>query len=399
MLAITERLVADQGLEWAFCDTDSMAIAKPAAMADAEFHARVDGIVEWFSELNPYAFAGSILRIEDVNFGLHDRLRHEPLHCWAISAKRYVLLNLDAQGRPVLRKASAHGLGHPRAPYAEHDPAPGIPKPAVAPEKLGVELWQHDLWWTIATAALDGEPDRVELGFHPKLAEPAVSRYAATTPKLLGWFRRFNVDLPYNLQIKPFGFLYSLFGRPLGQFVDALVLDGARPKPRSLRPAKPAAPFDTDLSKAVALAFDRETGKAVQREALKSYRQVLAQFHLHPESKFLNGDFCDTGLTRRRRVQVSNITNIGKEADHWEEQFYLGLDETAQTDHGLSPTSREQSLGELRAAAEKIGRRKLAVKIGISRTTLTKLLAGNLASARRILRPGAHPDHDLSLVT
>ena len=29
MLAITERLVRDAGLEWAFCDTDSMAIAKP----------------------------------------------------------------------------------------------------------------------------------------------------------------------------------------------------------------------------------------------------------------------------------------------------------------------------------------------------------------------------------
>ena len=32
MLAITESLVLDRGLEWAFCDTDSMAIAKPAGM-------------------------------------------------------------------------------------------------------------------------------------------------------------------------------------------------------------------------------------------------------------------------------------------------------------------------------------------------------------------------------
>ena len=27
MLAITERLVLDEGLDWAFCDTDSMALA------------------------------------------------------------------------------------------------------------------------------------------------------------------------------------------------------------------------------------------------------------------------------------------------------------------------------------------------------------------------------------
>ncbi|MGH9765677.1 MAG: DNA polymerase, partial [Blastocatellia bacterium] len=36
MLAISERLVFDAGLDWAFCDTDSMAIAKPAGMDNAE---------------------------------------------------------------------------------------------------------------------------------------------------------------------------------------------------------------------------------------------------------------------------------------------------------------------------------------------------------------------------
>jgi hypothetical protein len=34
MLAIAERLVMDHGLEWSFCDTDSMAIAKPESMAN-----------------------------------------------------------------------------------------------------------------------------------------------------------------------------------------------------------------------------------------------------------------------------------------------------------------------------------------------------------------------------
>jgi hypothetical protein len=29
MLAITERRLLDEGLDWAFCDTDSMAFAKP----------------------------------------------------------------------------------------------------------------------------------------------------------------------------------------------------------------------------------------------------------------------------------------------------------------------------------------------------------------------------------
>ncbi len=41
----------------------------------------------------------------------------EPLFCFPISAKRYALFNLDAEGKPVIRKASAHGLGHFVAPY------------------------------------------------------------------------------------------------------------------------------------------------------------------------------------------------------------------------------------------------------------------------------------------
>src|SRR6185437_1203841 len=41
MLAITERLIIDAGLDWAFCDTDSMAIAKPDAISEREFLNRV----------------------------------------------------------------------------------------------------------------------------------------------------------------------------------------------------------------------------------------------------------------------------------------------------------------------------------------------------------------------
>jgi hypothetical protein len=34
MLATTERLALDHGLDWTFCDTDSMAIARPAEMSE-----------------------------------------------------------------------------------------------------------------------------------------------------------------------------------------------------------------------------------------------------------------------------------------------------------------------------------------------------------------------------
>ena len=36
MLAIAETLAAEAGLDWTFCDTDSMALAKPEAMDDQD---------------------------------------------------------------------------------------------------------------------------------------------------------------------------------------------------------------------------------------------------------------------------------------------------------------------------------------------------------------------------
>jgi hypothetical protein len=49
MLAITERLVVDTGLDWAFCDTDSMAIAKPDGIDQETFFARAKSVADWFT--------------------------------------------------------------------------------------------------------------------------------------------------------------------------------------------------------------------------------------------------------------------------------------------------------------------------------------------------------------
>ena len=105
MLAITERLITDEGLDWAFCDTDSMAIAKAADISDADFATRVERIRNWFKSLNPYGAGESLLKLEDANFCLRNSNVLEPLYCYTISSKRYALFNRDAKGRPVLRKA------------------------------------------------------------------------------------------------------------------------------------------------------------------------------------------------------------------------------------------------------------------------------------------------------
>ena len=120
MLAITERLLLDEGLDWAFCDTDSMAFTPPVGMPQAEFRQRVERVGAWFEALNPYEKAGSILEFEDQN---NDPVTGEPrdLFCYAISAKRYALFNWGPDGKPVIRKASAHGLGHLLPPYGDDE--------------------------------------------------------------------------------------------------------------------------------------------------------------------------------------------------------------------------------------------------------------------------------------
>jgi hypothetical protein len=122
MLALAERRTLDEGLGWVFCDTDSLAIARPEGVSREAFLACVARVVDWFRPLNPYEKEGSILKVEDLNFD-PETVEDRPLFAFAISAKRYALFNLDASGGPVLRKASQHGLGHLMPLYkgSEHE--------------------------------------------------------------------------------------------------------------------------------------------------------------------------------------------------------------------------------------------------------------------------------------
>jgi hypothetical protein len=119
-------------LDWVFCDTDSMALAQPEGMDEATFLERAHALRDWFKLLNPYTAKGHVLKIEDANYRIErGKLTKElqPLNAYAVSAKRYVLFNLDPRGRPILRKASAHGLGHLRPPSMSST----LPRPLPAP--------------------------------------------------------------------------------------------------------------------------------------------------------------------------------------------------------------------------------------------------------------------------
>ncbi len=385
-LALAETLCFEKGLDWAACDTDSLAIAKPDGMGQLEFFERAKSICHWFSPLNPYEKKGPIFKIEDANHPIAadvDESKLEPLYAYCISAKRYVLFNLGKAGEIIIRKASAHGLGQFLPPYDADDAPQSIPVPSIPLSDIGVERWQCDLWYKIIQAALDGHPDQVDLSYHDALKQPAVSRYGATTPALLKWFEAFNCGREYPDQVKPFNFLNAYHARPRFELSDAE--QWAKPKrgrPREQSDVKPIAAFNRNIREAAKGAFDRETGKPVPASELRTYAEALAQYHLRPEAKFLNGDFCDRGRTERRHVIATQIVHIGKEANKWEERYFLGEDEDAEIEYGVA----ENMDAGIRAMCEEIGERAAASKIGISRTALRRVLKFGLAEMSRSVR-------------
>ena len=372
MLAIAERLVIDEGLDWAFCDTDSLAIARPEGMTEVVFNEKVDRARARLAALDPYGDGKDLLKLEDANFDPADGRTIVELYCFAISAKRYALFTIDADGEPILRKASAHGLGHLRPPYDDKEAPDHLPRPQRPLREIGVERWQHDLWLKIIEAALAGHPDQVDLSDLPDIDEPTLSRYSATTPDLLAWFKSFNAGKPWEAQVKPFNFLVAFQVSPTAR--GKAIADGTFDSDwiKSGGPS-PVAPFDKTPTKAAKRCFDRVTGQPVPASLLASYGEALCDYHLHPEAKFLNAEPFDHGHTVRQPVRATGVELIGKEANRWEEQFFLGEDEDAQVPYGLLPAS-DDFHGQLGRFVESFGLSRVAGAAGVSRPALTKLV-------------------------
>ncbi len=386
MLGIAQSLAQKEGLDWAFCDTDSMALARPVGMQEAKFIRLVEKVRGWFEQLNPYSSGDELFKLEDYNFELDASHKQSPLFCFPVSAKRYVLFNLGSDGKPILRKASAHGLGHLLAPYGK-DKAPSfIPVPRVALTKIGVRRWQHDLWFLILQAALEGRAELVDLGALPGFNEVAASRYAATRPRLLKWFAAFNRGKPYDLQVHPFGFLNAYQTRIVAQLIQADILSlidertgGQGKRPEAFKPPRAVSPFDFDPAVAVRDCFDRDTGEAVPPEMLCTYREALIRYHLHPERKFRGGDYTDSGPLERRHIripEVNGIQYIGKEANRWEERMHTGEDPDAVIRYGVAGGSLDQLREQVATACSKFGVRRVARAAGFSHSTVLRFLAG-----------------------
>lgn len=98
---------------------------------------------------------------------------------------------------------------------------------------------------------------------------------------------------------------------------------------------------------------------------------------MRPESKFQNGNYLDTGMTKRRQIEIASIRHIGKEADNLEEQFYLGAQIECNIDYGIDRKEALRVIVKLKEAVREFGAREISRELLIPRARLSNILAGS----------------------
>jgi hypothetical protein len=119
-----------------------------------------------------------------------------------------------------------------------------------------------------------GPPRPGGLELSPGLGGRAASRYGATTPQLLKWFKKYNLNRAYPNQVRPFNFMLAFQAAPLALATcEEYLLDGTSKTGRKRKVKvplpKPIAPYNSNIAAASKSCFDRETGKPIDAELLK----------------------------------------------------------------------------------------------------------------------------------
>ena len=248
-------------------------------------------------------------------------------------------------------------------------------------KRIGVPLWQEDLWKEIIRAAESDAPDQTKFMDMPGFDAPAASPYAATTPELLAWFKGYNERHPEGKRIFPFGFLLSLQAKSR--------LEMAQDEPEALshdlwqrREPRPAAPYFKRAIDAKDHAFDRERDAPIPASWLKSHGRSLVRYHLHQESKFWGGEYDQRGPLRRRHVRALSLQPIGKESDNIEENEFIG-EEAGPLEHPMELPGLRKLAAFIVATLKEFGisDRELTDRAGASPHTLRGLKAGRLIAS------------------
>ena len=307
-----------------------------------------------------------VLEMEKQNFSKEKGEENQlvPLYCFAISAKRYALFNRGVEGKPIIRKASAHGLGHFSAPYGQEEESRDE-------RGSGVRLWEEDVWKQIISAALSDKPREVDYAFRREMLRPAHSRYGSTRPAVLNWFKRYNDGRPYAEQVKPFNFLLTFFTRRQEDIASDDLTYEFNPKLDKIRPV---APYERDGYKALSRIFDRNSDNMdpVSAKWLRTVADVLRDYHRQPEYKFLGGGWNEEGVLRRRHVFVDTIEDMGKESDGWEEDEARTEGQDTVLVYPSSSFDRERMIERIKS----VGKRELKQEARIAMRTINAVWAG-----------------------
>jgi hypothetical protein len=319
MLTLVERNITDVGGTWSFCDTDSMAIvAGPARslipcrggthrLADgtpairALSYDEVDAIRHRFTSLNPYdqTAVPDLLKLEMTG------------NCLAISAKRYAIYEHTDQGEVRILKRSEHGLGHLLDPTSPDE------------DRLddnGNRIWIDDAWRWIIAAHEDADtpmPDWADL--------PAMSRITVSSTAIHRPFVTYNDGRCWADQMKPFNFILAATIDPFGHPPE---VDPTRlrlvapftPYPQQWRELPWSNLYDPE-GREYRITTNRDAPVEADLVVVRSYRDILQDYRLHPEHKFndTGGTTCrrsTRGLLERRPVHLTHpIHLIGKEAN------------------------------------------------------------------------------------
>lgn len=264
MLATLERQVKDANLDWCFCDTDSLCIAIDS---DSDIP-RVQEIVQSYESVSPYPTLKHVLKVEH---GIDTET-----YAYCVSAKRYALFTKQ-DSKVSIVKASAHGLGHLRAPYGDIH------------TKEGAAEWILSVWQELLSQNLTKSHKPSE---SLKLSVPAMSQFTVTSPILLR----------YGMQ--PYSFA-SLFRTNHSSHMSAQTV---------------VAPFATTPIDAAKYGCSTVNGQPVPVRFLQTYSDAIREYFNHAESKFKNGN--KNGILERRHVEIAPdaIVYIGKEGADIEER-------------------------------------------------------------------------------
>jgi hypothetical protein len=314
MLATLERQITDAHLDWSFCDTDSMCIA---INSDSDIP-RIQEIVQSYEAVSPYPTLKHILKIEH---GID-----KETYAYCISAKRYALFTKTNSSVSIV-KASAHGLGHLRAPYGSIH------------TKEGAAEWILNVWQELLSEQESRQKD---------LTQPAMSQFTVTSPMLLRY------------GMKPYSFA-SIFRT-----------NKSYHKPNA---GTIVAPFNTVPALAAQKGISTVDLKPIPARFFQTYHDSLAEYFEHHESKFLNGD--GLGLLERRQVSIeaNEIIYIGKEGADIEERTvgvkelnkpYGTTGKKKMPDHTYSRLDKS-TVDQLKHAIDVYGVVEVARRVGIDK--------------------------------